>query len=84
MSIDRVWMDGTHRETLITIVEHGQLNVLTVDYKESKIYWSDAESISSASLDGTDRRLVVGNLRQPYGLTIFDVINSFSVFYSFN
>jgi len=62
-------MDGdvSTRQTLVDSSDLYWPNGLTIDFTESRIYWTDVKLkyIHSARLDGTDRRVVVpaGRLR---------------------
>lgn len=73
--IERAGMDGT-LSTRTTIVDDNIFwpNGLTLDYNESKLYWTDAKLsyIHSCNFDGRNRRTVIdGNLPHPFALTLF-------------
>ena len=55
--IQRVGMDGTHAEAIVTENLHWP-NGITVDAVAQRIYWSDAKHdlLESAKFDGSDRR----------------------------
>lgn len=68
-------MDGSHRITIATL-EHDEFpKVLTVDYKEMRLYWTDfaAKEILSANFDGSDRRVVYNKVEQPYSVAVHEV-----------
>jgi len=74
--IERAGMDGdpATRETLIVDSELYWPNGLTIDFVESRFYWTDVKLkyIHSARLDGSDRHVVVasGMLAHPVTLTL--------------
>ena len=55
--IQRVGMDGTHPETIVSDNLHWP-NGITVDGVMERIYWSDAKHdlLESSKFDGSDRR----------------------------
>lgn len=55
--IERSYMDGSERMTLITEGVHWP-NALTIDFAALRLYWADAKHhvIESADLDGTNRK----------------------------
>ena len=69
-------MDGqpASRRTVVDGAELYWPNGLTVDVAESRFYWTDVKLkyVQSARLDGSDRRVVVGALRQPMTLTVHE------------
>lgn len=69
--IERAALDGKRR--IVLIADSGRVIALTVDSAGGRIYWTnpDAHIIESALLDGSDRRRVVENLVEPYGLCQF-------------
>ncbi|XP_068993611.1 low-density lipoprotein receptor-related protein 4 isoform X1 [Neodiprion pinetum] len=69
--IERANMDGEQRMTLIAddlIWPNG----LAVDLIGNKLYWNDAKRsvIESAKLDGSNRKVLIHDVRHPYGLTL--------------
>lgn len=74
--IERAGMDGdpATRQTLVDGTELYWPNGLTIDFVESRFYWTDVKLryIHSARLDGSDRRVVVaaGTLPHPVTLTL--------------
>lgn len=74
--IERAYLDGTHRETIIsTDIEWP--NGIVVDYTENKIFWCDAKKdrIEVANMDGTGRRVLVkDNLPHLFGFTLLGIL----------
>ncbi|XP_044134376.1 low-density lipoprotein receptor-related protein 8-like [Bufo gargarizans] len=72
--IERAGMDGSHR--LVLIAEQlGWPTGLALDLLSLRIYWSDDKfhSIGSASLDGTDIKVIeMKNIQSPFALTVFE------------
>ena len=76
--IERAGMDGNSqlREVLIN-KDVFWPNGLTIDYEDSKLYWTDAKLhyIHSCNLDGSDRRVVIhdeDDLPYPFSVTLFE------------
>jgi len=72
--IERAAMDG-QPESRQTLIDADQLywpNGLTIDFDESRIYWTDVKLkyIHSARLDGSDRRVVIAAGRLPHPVTV--------------
>lgn len=72
--IERAFMDGTNRSTIINGASMGWPNGLAIDYKSSKLYWVDArlDVMMSANLDGGERKVILRSLRHPFGVDVFD------------
>ncbi|XP_041374230.1 low-density lipoprotein receptor-related protein 1-like [Gigantopelta aegis] len=75
-NIGRIWMDGTHRQTIIKD-NLAWPNALTIDYMTEHIFWADAslDYIAMARLDGSGRRIVVSNIHyvpHVFGLSVFE------------
>ena len=75
-NIGRIWMDGTHRQTIIKD-NLAWPNALTIDYMTEHIFWADAslDYIAMAKLDGSGRRIVVSNIHyvpHVFGLSVFE------------
>jgi len=81
--IERAAMDGdsSTRQTLV----YSELywpNGLTIDFVESRFYWTDVKLkyIHSARLDGSERRVVVGAGSLPHPVTL--TLHNDSVYWS--
>lgn len=66
-------MDGTNR----TALHNTNLQTpyaLAIDYATQTLYWSDyaLNKLESSRTDGSNRRLLNTNLRDPYGMTFFN------------
>ncbi|XP_078582132.1 low-density lipoprotein receptor-related protein 5-like protein [Branchiostoma floridae x Branchiostoma japonicum] len=63
--IDRAAMDGSNLTTIISSLT--EAGVITIDYKENRLYYSDDDSIYSSDMVGNDVQLVMagdgGNVR---------------------
>ena len=71
--IVRAGMDGSNRVNVIT-GNIKQPNGLAIDYKDSRLYWSDSgwRWIASSDFNGQSRITVVkGSLQYPFAITIF-------------
>ena len=71
--IVRAGMDGSNRVNVIT-TNIKQPNGLAIDYKDSRLYWSDSDWrwIASSDFNGQSRKTVVkGSLQHPFAITIF-------------
>lgn len=72
--IERVFMDGSGRQTIITEGIYWP-NGLAIDYTMNRLYWVDAKHhvIESAGIDGKDRKKIMSsNLPHPFALTLFE------------
>jgi len=72
--IQRVGMDGTHPETIVSDNLHWP-NGITVDGVMERIYWSDAKHdlLESSKFDGSDRRQTeVTVIKHPFSLAVFE------------
>lgn len=47
---------------------------LTIDYTTQTLYWADytLNKLESSNTDGSNRRLLTTNIRDPYAMTFFD------------
>lgn len=74
--IERAGMDGNLLSRTVIISENIYWpNGLTLDYKDSKIYWADAKLsfIHCCNFDGSERRAVVkDSLPHPFALTLYE------------
>lgn len=66
-------MDGTGRRALHNTNLHTPY-ALAIDYATQTLYWADyaLNKLESSRTDGSNRRLLSTNLRDPYALTFFD------------
>lgn len=72
--IERADMDSANR-TLLVNKEIYWPNGLTIDYKDKRVYWTDAKLnyIARIQYDGTDRQKILGGtLPHPFGLSQFN------------
>uniref|UniRef100_A0ACB8G0Y7 Uncharacterized protein n=1 Tax=Sphaerodactylus townsendi TaxID=933632 RepID=A0ACB8G0Y7_9SAUR len=72
--IESAWMDGQHRQSLIS-EDLGWPTGLSIDYlNNDRIYWSDVKEnlIESMRPDGTDRKIVVQGVNSPFSLDVFE------------
>ncbi|KAK7073342.1 Low-density lipoprotein receptor-related protein 6 [Halocaridina rubra] len=70
--ISRAHLDAS--EPIAVVSKMGRANGLTIDFKDSRLFWTDIDNmrIESSDLDGHSRKVIVGNLPQPYGLTLYE------------
>lgn len=66
-------MDGRNRTALHTTNLQTPY-ALTIDYATQTLYWSDyaLNKLESSNTDGSNRRLLTTNIRDPYKMTFFD------------
>lgn len=72
--IARALMDGTNDTSFVSSDIHWP-NGLTIDYPNSRLYWTDAKlmTLESIHLDGTDRRIILdGIVKHPYAIAVFE------------
>ncbi|XP_072942146.1 low-density lipoprotein receptor-related protein 4 [Epargyreus clarus] len=72
-SIERAYMDGTHRQQLI-VGRMSWPSGLALDLPNNKIYWTDGGNctIEYANLDGTGRTVLISeHLTHPFGLDVY-------------
>ncbi|XP_066145382.1 low-density lipoprotein receptor-related protein 4 isoform X1 [Euwallacea fornicatus] len=69
--IEKAHMDGTNRKALI-VDEIMWPNGLAIDRPEGRLYWNDAKrhTIESCNLDGENRKLILAEIKHPYGLVV--------------
>ena len=70
--IEKATMDGNSR----TIIHSSSLSNalgLTLDYQSQTLYWSDYSynRIETSDVNGLNRRTIVSNLRDPWGITFY-------------
>lgn len=70
-SISHAHLDASHPTVIIT--KMGRSNGLTIDFKDRRLYWTDIDNflIESSDLNGYNREVIVRDLPQPYGLTLY-------------
>lgn len=69
--IECAHMDGSNRKTIIS---EGLVwpNGLAIDRPSGRLYWNDAnqKTIESSDLDGHNRKIIVTDVKHPYGLVV--------------
>lgn len=72
--IERAKMDGTSKETLFSEGLRQPVE-LAVDIKSKKLFWMDVElkRIEMASLDGSNRQVLVEQIMHPVSLGVLEV-----------
>ena len=65
-------MDGNSRTTIHSSSLSSALG-LTLDYQSQTLYWSDYSynRIETSDVNGLNRRTIVSNLRDPWGITFY-------------
>lgn len=68
--IERSYLDGSQRQIIVQ-VDLGFPNGLTIDYKERRLYWTDAlkDRIDTSDLNGQHRVQLVPDAKNPFGMT---------------
>lgn len=71
-NIERSLLDGSQRKIIVK-QDLGFPNGLTLDYKEKRLYWTDAlkDRIDTSDLDGQHRVQLVPEAKNPFGMTQF-------------
>ena len=66
-------MDGRDHQPLHTTNLHTPY-ALAIDYATQTLYWADytLNKLESSMTDGTNRRLLNSNLRDPYAMTFYN------------
>ena len=66
-------MEGSSRTALHTTNLQTPY-ALTIDYATQTLYWADyaLNKLESSNTDGSNRRLLTTNIRDPYAITFFD------------
>lgn len=69
-NIERSALDGSQRRVLVK-TDLGFPNGLTIDYRERRLYWTDAlkDKIETSDLDGQHRMVLVPDAKNPFGMT---------------
>lgn len=70
--IERASMEGSGR-TAIIATNLQTPYALTIDYATQTLYWADytLNKLESSNTDGSNRRLLTTNIRDPYAITFF-------------
>ena len=69
-SIERSYLDGTHREIILSSI--GRANGLTIDHSARKLYWADLYTPAIDSFDlRTKKRnaIITDNIVYPFSIT---------------
>lgn len=89
-TIERASMDGKFR-TVLHSTGLAYAYGLTLDYESQTLYWADQHfnRIESSAVNGSDRQVIVSNLRDPFGLAFYQGIlywtdTRYSRLYSFS
>ncbi|CAB3256651.1 unnamed protein product [Arctia plantaginis] len=71
--IERAYLDGSQRK-IIVIQDVGFPNGITIDYKERRLYWTDAlrHRIDTSDLNGQHRVQLIPEAKNPFGMTQFN------------
>ena len=71
-TIERISMDG-HGRTSLHTTNLQTPYALAIDYATQTLYWADyaLNKLESSGTDGSNRRLLNSNLRDPYAMTFF-------------
>ncbi|KAM3968213.1 low-density lipoprotein receptor-related protein 4 [Aphomia sociella] len=72
-SIERSYLDGSQRKIIIK-QDLGFPNGITIDYKDRRLYWTDAlkDRIDTSDLNGHHRVQLVPEAKNPFGMTQFN------------
>lgn len=81
-NIQRSYLDGSGI-TIILNVDLGFPNGLAIDYKERRLYWTDAlkDRIDTSDLNGNHRVQLIPEAKNPFGMT---QVNTSYVIYVWN
>ncbi|XP_022829670.1 low-density lipoprotein receptor-related protein 4 [Spodoptera litura] len=71
--IERAFLDGSERKVIV-IQDVGFPNGITIDYKERRLYWTDAlrHRIDTSDLNGQHRVQLIPEAKNPFGMTQFN------------
>ncbi|XP_013175419.1 PREDICTED: low-density lipoprotein receptor-related protein 4 isoform X2 [Papilio xuthus] len=71
--IERALLDGSQRKAIVTH-DLGFPNGLTIDFKDRRLYWTDAlkQRIDTSDLNGQHRVQLVPHAKNPFGMTQFN------------
>ncbi|XP_063374859.1 low-density lipoprotein receptor-related protein 4 [Cydia amplana] len=72
-SIQRAYLDGTQR-TVIVNKDLGFPNGITIDFRDRRLYWTDAlkDRIDTSDLHGNHRVQLIPDAKHPFGMTQFN------------
>lgn len=68
--IERAFLDGSERQVIV-IQDVGFPNGITIDYKDRRLYWTDAlrHRIDTSDLNGQHRVQLIPEAKNPFGMT---------------
>lgn len=68
--IERAYLDGSQRKVIV-FQDVGFPNGITIDYKERRLYWTDAlrHRIDTSDLNGQHRVQLIPEAKNPFGMT---------------
>ncbi|XP_012694849.1 low-density lipoprotein receptor-like [Clupea harengus] len=71
-TIYRTSLEGNAHKSVLLLRSHGTILGLAVDWIHHLLYWTNTNthSVNVASLDGSQRRLLVGGLSKPTGVAV--------------
>lgn len=74
-NIERAALDGSQRKIIVSH-DLGFPNGITIDYKDRRLYWTDAlkDRIDTSDLNGQHRVQLVPEAKNPFGMTQVPVI----------
>ncbi|XP_052737933.1 low-density lipoprotein receptor-related protein 4 isoform X1 [Bicyclus anynana] len=72
-NIERAALDGSQRKIIVSH-DLGFPNGITIDYKDRRLYWTDAlkDRIDTSDLNGQHRVQLVPEAKNPFGMTQFN------------
>lgn len=72
MRLSRTSLEGRVHEPVLLLRSPGTILGLAVDWIHHLLYWTNTNthSVSVASLDGSQQRLLVGGLSRPTGVAV--------------
>uniref|UniRef100_A0A7E4ZTJ0 EGF-like domain-containing protein n=1 Tax=Panagrellus redivivus TaxID=6233 RepID=A0A7E4ZTJ0_PANRE len=73
--VERTWLDGSHRQVLLSLPKVAQLSSLHIDPEEDRLYWVEKESsrVGHARLStGGDASIIANSFEQRHGVTAMD------------
>ncbi|KAI8440067.1 hypothetical protein MSG28_001491 [Choristoneura fumiferana] len=72
-SIERAYLDGTQRQIIVK-QDLGFPNGITIDFRDRRLYWTDAlkDRIDTSDLHGNHRVQLIPEAKNPFGMTQFN------------
>lgn len=69
-SIERAYLDGTQRQIIVK-QDLGFPNGITIDFRDRRLYWTDAlkDRIDTSDLHGNHRVQLIPEAKNPFGMT---------------